>query len=160
MNTRSCLITSTDMLRSAPKYHLQVSSRAQRAFCASVDFAGRRICFSPLHKGPFPDSSCQTSTSLVNYSLGTSVVDSLISRQRILPTQENLKSAPSLCNATLLESTLLQCLASVDSKELAEFLSPLDPTLTKNRGEGCPPWPHASACPPPKVRSHRSVNAH
>ena len=47
-----------------------------------------------------------------------------------------MPSAVNPPTATPLESTLLEMPESVASKELTSWLSLLDATLTKNRGEG------------------------
>src|SRR5260370_42552401 len=49
------------------------------------------------------------------------------------------------CNLSPLDATLLSPLLSVANKELAQYLSPLNATLTKNMGGGAPrfmPFPY------------------
>ena len=47
-------------------------------------------------------------------------------------------SAQFWCNLSPLDATLLSLLLCVANKELAQYLSPVDATLTKNRGVGVP----------------------
>src|SRR6266478_5652807 len=47
-----------------------------------------------------------------------------------------LLSSRWIASVSLLKSTLVDSRASVENKELTETLTPLESTLTKNRGEG------------------------
>src|SRR5882672_5099984 len=47
-----------------------------------------------------------------------------------------LFSSRWIASVSLLKSTLVNSLASVENKGLTEILTPLESTLTKNRGEG------------------------
>ncbi len=47
-------------------------------------------------------------------------------------------SAQFWCNVSPLDATLLDPLVCVANKEVAQYLSPVDATLTKNRGVGVP----------------------
>src|SRR5713226_501750 len=54
------------------------------------------------------------------------------------PSRQVMSRKPLGILLTLLESTLAGVLVSVDSKGLTDMLTPLDATLTKNRGRGRP----------------------
>src|SRR5712691_1985091 len=52
------------------------------------------------------------------------------------PNMEAAFSAPFWCNASPLDATLPSALACIANKGFREIVSPLDATLTKNRGVG------------------------
>ena len=64
------------------------------------------------------------------HPLGTGTIDP------IRGAKDQPGSAQFRCNVTLLDATLTRHLVSVASKGLTEMLSPLDATLTQNKGVG------------------------
>src|SRR5258708_16538516 len=96
----------------------------------------------PIGLLPIPahpaNSRCQTHIPLVHYFLGTPAAASVTSRYPHSAPQNAPKTASFLCNLSPLDATLLSSLLCVANKELAQYLSLLDATLTKNTGGGGP----------------------
>src|SRR6266704_1958644 len=92
----------------------------------------------PIGLLPIPahpaNSRCQTHIPLVHYFLGTPAAASVASRYPHSAPQNAPKTASFLCNLSPLDATLLSPLLCVANKELAQYLSPLNVTLTRNIG--------------------------
>src|SRR5258708_29892753 len=84
-----------------------------------------------------PNSPCRTVNSVVLYLLYKSLAAPFASAAALIQ-HKCPQIAQFLCNLSLLDATLLDSLLCVANKELAQYLSVLDATLTKNPGVGVP----------------------
>jgi hypothetical protein len=86
----------------------------------------------PISCRCLPDSAVSPLPTANSLTIPLSLLESALpDKHRVLPVFNRKPSHSSSLNAAL-----IRVLLSVDSKRLTGNLSPLDATLTKNRGEG------------------------
>jgi hypothetical protein len=94
-----------------------------------------RVDQMSIPSGP-ANSPCQSDISLVYCLSDTSAAASITSPRPQSLSPADGKIAQFLCNLSPLDATLLSHLLCVANKELAQYLSLLDATLTKTQGVG------------------------